>query len=74
VVYAVRVQPRSSRNEVVRNPDGTLKVYLTSPPVDGRANAELVNILSEEFGVPKGAVKIIRGAKGREKLVEISER
>jgi uncharacterized protein (TIGR00251 family) len=42
----VRVQPRSSRNQVVGEQDGTLKVKLTAPPVDGEANATLLDFLS----------------------------
>ena len=65
----VRVQPRSSRRGVETCPDGTVKVHLHSPPADGRANRELVEILAEEFGVPKSRVSIKSGAASRNKRV-----
>ncbi len=71
VRYSLKVQPKSSRSTVVKNPDGTLKVYLRSAPTNGKANEELLEVLSDEFGVSKSRVKILRGQKQRKKLVEI---
>ena len=67
----VRVLPRSSKNEAAAMPDGTLKVKLTAPPVEGAANAALIKLLSEHFKVAKSAIKIIKGAKGKNKTIEI---
>ena len=69
--YAVRVQPRASQEKVVRKPDGSLKVYLQVPPVDGKANEALRELLAEEFGVASSRVKIVRGTRSKEKVVEI---
>jgi len=52
-------------------PDGTLKVKLTAPPVDGEANKKLIELLSKEFGVAKSKVKIVKGEASRRKVVEI---
>ena len=71
VRFAVRVQPRASRNEVGGAHGEALKVRLTSPPVDGAANAALIDLLADAFDVPRRAVRIISGATSRTKLVEI---
>jgi len=69
----VRVVPRASKNEIVGEmADGSLKIKLKAPPVDGKANEALIEFLSEEWGVAKSKIKIVRGEKGRNKTVEIS--
>ena len=70
---SIRVLPRSSRNEIVGEmSDGTLKVKLTAPPVDGEANKKLVELLTKHFGVPKNKIKIVRGLTSKNKIVELS--
>lgn len=69
---AVRVTPRARRNEIVEIlSDGTVKIRLTSPPVEGKANAALVAFLSEILEVPPSHIDIVAGATGRDKLVSI---
>jgi uncharacterized protein len=65
------VIPRSSRNEVTKLPNGTYKVKLTSPPVDGEANKKLIEVISEFFGVKKYDVKILKGETGKNKIIQI---
>lgn len=67
----VKVQPRSSRNEIAGVFDEHLKVKLTAPPVDGEANKMLKEYLSELFGCPSRNIEILRGETGRMKLVEV---
>jgi uncharacterized protein (TIGR00251 family) len=67
----VHVQPRASRSEVVGTFGAALKVRLQAPPVDGAANAALVELLSRELGVPRRDVRIVQGASSRTKVVEI---
>ena len=69
---AVRVTPRASRNEVfgVLN-DGTVKIHLTAPPVEGQANEALLKFLSEVLGVPLSRLDIVAGKTGRDKLVSV---
>ncbi len=72
----VRAQPRASRSAVVGTiEDGrggvALKIAVAAPPVDGAANAAIVELLSDVLGVPKRAVTIARGETGREKQVEV---
>lgn len=67
----LRVQPRASRDEFVEPMGDRLKVRITAPPVDGKANAHLIKFLAKAFGVPRSSVKIVRGETGREKTVAI---
>jgi|SRR3990172_12340097 len=69
---AIRVIPRASKNEVAGVlEDGTIKIRLTSPPIDGRANHALIEFLSELLGIPRAKIQIVAGQKGRNKLVAI---
>jgi uncharacterized protein len=69
---AVRVTPRSSRNQIVEVlTDGTIKIHIAAPPVDEAANLELVKFLSEVLGVPKSRLEIVAGASGRDKLISV---
>ncbi len=68
----IRVIPRAKKTEIVDEmPDGTLKIKIKAPPVDGKANEELVKFLSEEWSVAKSGVRIVRGERGRNKVIEI---
>ena len=67
----ILVQPRSSRSSVILQDDG-LKVYLKSPPVDGKANEEFIALLSKTFRVPKSSVVIEKGEHGKRKRVRIA--
>lgn len=71
VELAVLVQPRSSRTKVLGVHDGRLKIALSAPPVDGEANAALVEFLAEALGVRKSAVTLVEGATSRRKRVRI---
>jgi uncharacterized protein (TIGR00251 family) len=71
VSLLVRVQPRSSRKGVDGVVEGSLRVRRTAPPAEGAANAQLVEVLSKEFGIKKSAIKIVRGHASRDKLVEV---
>ena len=69
---AIRVIPRARRNEITEIlADGTVKIRLTSPPVEGKANQALIAFLSEILEVPRSRIEIIAGATGRAKLVSI---
>jgi uncharacterized protein len=70
MIVNVRVIPRAKQNKVVEEA-GRLKVYLTAPPVDGKANEALIEVLAEHFGVKKRQLRLIRGEKGRDKTVEL---
>jgi uncharacterized protein (TIGR00251 family) len=72
VTFSVRVTPRASRNAVEGEHGEALRVRLTAPPVEDRANAALCRLLAETLNVPASAVKIVSGAKSRTKRVAIS--
>jgi uncharacterized protein len=71
VTFEVRVQPRASRAGLTGTQDGRLKIALTAPPVDGKANDALVGFLAQALDVPRRAVSILRGQTGRNKTVRI---
>ncbi len=69
---AVRVTPRATRNEITEiQSDGTVKVRLTAPPVEGEANKALVVFLAEVLGVAPTKVDIVAGLSGKDKLVSV---
>jgi uncharacterized protein (TIGR00251 family) len=72
VEITVRVAPRASRNAVEGEYNGALKVRLTAPPVDDRANHALCRLLAERLKVPVSAVRIVAGEKRRTKRVSIA--
>jgi len=67
----VKVKPNARASSLERMPDGTWLARLKSPPVDGKANAELVALVAEHFRCAKAAVTIKAGASGRLKLVKL---
>jgi uncharacterized protein len=67
----IRVTPRASRDHVDVSDEGLWRVWLTAPPVDGKANEALVRLLARRFGVPQRDVRVVRGQTGRDKVVEI---
>ncbi len=67
----IKVKPRAPVSELSRAADGTWVAKLKAPPVDGKANRELVGLVSKMFRCPKTAVTIKAGASGRMKLVSI---
>ena len=71
VIFRVRVQPRASRDAVGGEWEGALKVRLTAPPVDRRANEALCRLLAKNLKVPHGAVRLLSGARSRMKRVEV---
>ena len=72
VTLELLVQPRASRTRVVGEHDGRLKVQLAAPPVDGEANAALVEFLAAALGVRKADVVVARGETGRRKTVRVA--
>jgi uncharacterized protein len=71
---ALRVTPRASKNEIVEVLiDGTVKVHLTAPPVEGKANEALLKFMSEVLDVPLSCLDIVAGAGGRDKLIAVTD-
>ena len=74
-VFTIRVITKASSNKVKIEelPDGTkyIRVYVTTVPEHGKANKEIIKLLSKEFGVPKSAIDITHGLKSKDKVVQI---
>ncbi|MDP2652652.1 MAG: DUF167 domain-containing protein [Candidatus Omnitrophota bacterium] len=68
--FEVKVVPNARRN-LVRQEEGRYKVYLSAPALDGRANAALVEVLAEHFGVKKSRIEIIKGLQSRNKTIKM---
>jgi hypothetical protein len=68
----VRVTPRASKNEIVEVlNDGTIKVHLTAPPVEGKANEALLKFLAGILEIPKSRLEVVAGAGGRDKIIAV---
>jgi len=72
VTFAVRVQPRARRNAVAGLKGDALKVCVTAPPEDGRANEALIELLAETLDVKRRQIEILTGATSRDKVVRVS--
>ncbi len=67
----IRVTPKASRNRIEANKDGLVRVYVTSPPVDGEANSAVIKLLSKALKTSKSSIQILRGATSRDKNLRI---
>ena len=72
VTFDVLVQPRASRVKLGPIHDGRLKIAVTAPPVDGAANAAVVDALASALGVARSAVDVIAGETSRRKTVRVA--
>jgi uncharacterized protein len=71
ITLRVRVKPKARSSSLERQPDGTWIANLKSPPVDGKANQELITLVAAHFRCPKAVVRLKAGASGRVKLLEV---
>jgi uncharacterized protein (TIGR00251 family) len=67
----VLVKPNSKTESVNLLEDGVLVVRVNAPPVEGQANARVIELLSEYFGKPKSCIELIRGNSGKKKVFEV---
>ncbi len=67
----IKVEPRSSKSGIVGPYGDAFKVKLTSPPVEGKANKELIEVLAKAFGIAKKDVEIISGQSSKNKIVKL---
>jgi len=70
-IFDITVSPKSSRSEATIDTSGKIKVYLNSPPVDGKANAECINILSKKLKTAKSNISIEKGDHGKNKRISV---
>ncbi|MBI5674945.1 MAG: YggU family protein [Nitrospirae bacterium] len=71
LILKIKVEPRSSRSGIMGQYGDAIKVKLNSPPVDGKANTELIEVLAKEYGISKKDVEIISGFNSKNKLVRL---
>ena len=72
MLLAVRVIPRARKHEIAGTREGALLVRLAAPPVDGAANDALVAFLADRLRVPRRAIRIVSGERGRQKRVAVA--
>ena len=72
VAFNIRVTPKASRAKIVLLKQGGFKAYLTKPAYDGLANEQLIELLAKYIEVKRYQVRIIKGLKARDKIVEIT--
>ncbi|OGF20452.1 hypothetical protein A2Y83_04860 [Candidatus Falkowbacteria bacterium RBG_13_39_14] len=71
MIISIKVIPRAKKNEVIKIDEFHYRARIVAAPVDGKANNALIKFLSEYFGVGKSKISIIKGDRGREKVVEL---
>ncbi|TFH43400.1 MAG: YggU family protein [Chrysiogenales bacterium] len=70
-VLDITVSPRSSKKKITIMENGTIKISISAPPVDGRANTELIALVAKRLKIPKSSIQIISGEKSRKKRIAI---
>lgn len=68
LIVSLRISPNASKNEIIKTDDG-VKIKITAPPVDGKANKCLIEFLSKLFKIPKSSIEILRGETSKEKTL-----
>lgn len=68
LIVSLRISPNASKNEIIKTDDG-VKIKITAPPVDGKANKCLVEFLSKMFKIPKSSIEFLRGETSKEKTL-----
>jgi uncharacterized protein (TIGR00251 family) len=72
VTIDILVQPRASRAKIGPMHDGRIKIAVTAPPVDGEANAAVIELLARALGVARGSIEVVAGASSRRKTLKIA--
>lgn len=72
-ILRVKVKPNSKKQDIQTAEDGSLVISLKSPPVDGKANEELIKLLAKELNVAKSRIQIRSGLSSRQKVIEVEE-
>jgi uncharacterized protein (TIGR00251 family) len=71
IILKVYLQPKASKNEVVGPYRDGIKIKVTAPPIEGKANEALIRLLGEELGIPPSSIEIIKGHHSREKTLKV---
>ena len=70
MIISAKIIPNAKKNTIKKDGD-ILKIYVTTPPEDGRANKALIDFLAKEYKVSKSKIRIVKGEKSRNKIIEI---
>lgn len=73
VILHLRVQPKASRNQLTQEPSGKLRLAITAPPIDGKANKAVTVFIAKTLGVPRRSVQLLTGEKSRDKSFFIDD-
>ncbi|MDQ7815363.1 MAG: DUF167 domain-containing protein [Patescibacteria group bacterium] len=68
---SIRVIPNASKTEIAGREGTTYKIRVAAPPVDGKANSELIEFLSDVLDIPKSSIDVIKGQSGKQKIIEV---
>jgi hypothetical protein len=71
VLIKIKTHPGSKKEKIIRKTEDSLEIWLKEKPIENRANKALINLLSDLFKVKESKIKLIRGAKTRNKIIEI---
>jgi uncharacterized protein (TIGR00251 family) len=71
ITVDILVQPRASRAKIGPVHDGRIKIAVTAPPVDGEANAAVIDLLAHRLGIARGDIAVVAGASSRRKTLRI---
>ncbi len=71
LLLRVHIQPKASKTKIIGLYDGTLKITVCAPPVEGRANREIVKFLAKKLKIPKSDVRVKSGLQSRRKSLEL---
>lgn len=69
--FKITVKPNARKNEVTYASDGTLVIRVTVPPMEGKANEKVIEVLAEYLNKPKKSISIISGFKGKHKIIDV---
>ena len=72
IILNLYVQPKSSRTRITGLHDGAIKLSITAPPVEGKANTQVTTLIAKLFKIPKSAVTLLSGHQGRHKRIGIT--
>jgi hypothetical protein len=72
ITLKVYLQPKSSKNEVVGSYRDGIKIKVTAPPIEGKANETLIRLLAKELRVSPSSIEILKGHHSREKVLRVS--
>ena len=67
-----KVVTKAGKNEIIKEPSGSWKIWVSCPPTKGLANDKVIDLVAKEFGVAKTNIQIVKGLRGKEKIIEVN--